>query len=98
MPTITRTAAQQKLTAKVNELTTRQMFDALDALESKAGEWLVGLTPEEVIVRSELIGCIENRHNLGDAVLDLLDQDEDTKATYPELLRLAMEDTGQEIA
>lgn len=96
--TTTATTAQQKLTAKVNELTTREMFDALDALDAKAGEWLVGLTPEEAIVRLELIDCIENRHNLGDAVLDLLDQDEDTKATYPELLRLAMEDTGQEIA
>lgn len=94
----TRTAAQQKLTAKINELTTRQMFDALDALDSKSGEWLVGLTPEEVIVRLELIDCIENRHNLGDAVLALLDQDEDTRASYPELLRLAMEDTGQGIA
>ena len=92
------TTAQQKLTAKINELTTRQMFDALDALDSKAGEWLVGLTPEEVIVRSELIDCIENRHNLHDAVLGLLDQDEDMEATYLELLRLAMKDTGQKIA
>lgn len=88
---------QQKLTAKVNELTTGQMFDALDAIESKAGEWMVGLTPEEVIVRLELIDCIENRHNLRDAVMDLMDQDEDMQATYPELLRLAMEDTGQAI-
>lgn len=98
MATITRTAAQQKLTTKVNELTTRQMFDALDAIEAKAGEGMVGLTSEEVIVRLELIDCIEARHNLRDAVMDLMDQDEDMQATYPELLRLAMEDTGQKIA
>ncbi|MDI3330116.1 MAG: hypothetical protein QJR09_05185 [Micrococcus sp.] len=100
--TTTATPAKIVLTAAVAKLSTLQMFEALEDLDGRAGEWLVGLTPEEVIVRDELIDAIEKRHRLQTATLDVLSELETSEPfgniAYPRVLRLAMGRTGQTIA
>lgn len=90
-----------QITAAVAKLSTDQMFCSLEDLEVWAGEWHENLSPAEVTLRDALEAAIENRHRLRTAALeaqaDLETAHPFERITYPQVLRRAMERTGQPI-
>lgn len=90
-----------QITAGVAKLSTADMFESLEDLEDRAGEWHENLSPAEVTTRDALEAAIENRHRLRTAALEAQAELETAhpfeRITYPQVLRKAMERTGQTI-
>lgn len=91
------TTAEQIMKDYLKGIDVDTLTETLDTLEAKiTGDWLRGLTSEEVIARSAVIEELEERLNLEDSILEIIGELEDKELPeYPELIRMARTRVGR---
>jgi hypothetical protein len=89
--TQTKSPARIKLESAIDAKSTATLLAAHGTLEAKADK-----LPEERLTAALIADCIEARHNLGDA-MNAIFEDEDYAGTYHEALLMALAVTGTEI-